>query len=75
MLKNIKPAVEKVTYEGDRRSKNEDFVHMVCKSNVRHTIEQIRAQSPILKEMEQEGQIKIAGGIYNMSSGKVEFME
>ncbi|TVR87681.1 MAG: carbonic anhydrase [Saprospirales bacterium] len=75
MLKNIKPAVEKVAYDGDRSSNNEDFVHMVCKSNVKHTMEQIRSRSSILNEMEQEGQIKIIGGIYNMSTGEVEFME
>lgn len=74
MLSKIRPAVEKVAYDGDRSSKNEEFVHKVCESNVMHTIEQIRANSPILKEMEEKGEIKIVGAVYDMDSGKVSFL-
>lgn len=74
MLSKIRPAVEKVAYDGDRSSKNEEFVHKVCESNVVHTIEQIRANSPILKEMEEKGEIKIVGGVYDMDSGRVTFL-
>lgn len=74
MLSKIRPAVEAVVYQGERNSANTEFVSMVCESNVRNTIEQIRAGSPILKEMEDTGQIKIVGAVYDMDSGKVEFM-
>ncbi|NEN23236.1 carbonic anhydrase [Cryomorpha ignava] len=74
MLSKIRPAVEKVQYEGERNSKNEEFVHKVCESNVVHTIEQIRSNSLILKELEDNGQIKIVGGIYDMDTGVVTFM-
>jgi len=75
MLAKIRPAVDKVQYEGDRTSKNAEFVAKVCESNVLNTIEQIRAKSPILKEMEDNEQIKIVGGIYDMDSGVVTFLE
>jgi carbonic anhydrase len=75
MLSKIRPAVEKAEYSGERNSKNEEFVHKVCESNVKHTIEQIRAKSAILKEMENKGEIKIIGGIYDLDSGKVSFLE
>lgn len=75
MLSKIRPAVDKVVYEGDRTSKNKEFVDKVCVSNVLNTIEQIRLKSPILKEMEDNGQIKIIGGVYNMDSGKVTFLD
>jgi carbonic anhydrase len=75
MLSKIRPAVAKVTYEGDRTSANDEFVHLVCKSNVTNTIEQIRTNSPILKEMEDKGEIAIVGAVYNMETGKVTFME
>jgi carbonic anhydrase len=75
MLSKIRPAVAKVEYEGDRTSANAEFVHAVCESNVMHTMEQIRANSPILKEMEEKGEIKIIGGVYDMSTGVVTFME
>ena len=75
MLTKIRPAVDMVDYDGDRTSMNEDFVAKVCESNVRNTIEQIRLKSPILKEMEDNGEIKIVGGIYDMDSGIVTFLK
>lgn len=75
MLAKIRPAVEAVDYTGERTSKNDEFVHMVCESNVNNTMEQIRLNSPILKEMEDNGEIKIVGAVYDMDSGKVSFLE
>jgi carbonic anhydrase len=74
MLQKIRPAVDMVEYEGERNSKNKDFVHMVSESNVRNTIEQIRLNSPILKEMEDNGEIKIVGSLYDMDNGSVSFL-
>lgn len=74
MLSKIRPAVESTVYDGDRTSGNEAFVHEVCESNVRNTINQIRTNSPILKEMEDKGEIKIVGAVYNMTTGVVEFI-
>lgn len=75
LLSNIRPVVEKTEYEGERTSSNQEFVDMVCENNVRHTIEDIRANSPILKEMEDNGEIKIVGGVYDLDTGKVVFLE
>lgn len=75
MLEKIRPAVDMVQYEGDRTSKNEEFVHMASESNVRNTIEEIRKQSPILKEMEDNGEIKIIGALYDMDTGKVSILK
>lgn len=74
MLSKIRPAVESVVYDGDRTSKNAEFVHLVCESNVRKTIQDIRTKSPILKEMEDQGEIKIIGGVYDMDTGEVDFL-
>ena len=73
MLTKIRPAVDAVTYDGDRTSKNAEFVHMVCEENVRKTMNDIREKSPILKEMEDNGEIKIIGGVYDMDTGAVDF--
>jgi carbonic anhydrase len=76
MLENIKPAVEYLAqYEGDKSSQNQEFVHMVAEQNIRATIENIRKNSPILKEMEETGEIMIAGAMYDMDTGKVSFLE
>lgn len=75
MLTKIRLAVDSVEYEGDRSSKNDEFVHMVCESNVNKTIDDIRVKSPILKEMEDNGEIKIIGAVYDMDTGEVSFLD
>ena len=76
MLENIKPAVEYFAdYDGEKTSDNEKFTHMVTEQNVRLTIQDIRKHSPILNEMEKNGQIKIVGGIYEMNTGQVSFLK
>jgi carbonic anhydrase len=75
MLENVKPAVTKAQdYSGDKTSSNADFVEYVAKKNVLNTVETIRKKSPILKEMEDKGQIKIVGAYYNLKTGEVIFL-
>ncbi|TWU29733.1 carbonic anhydrase family protein [Bythopirellula polymerisocia] len=76
MLANITPAVDHfAAYRGEKSSENEEFVEKVAEQNVRMTIENIRKHSPILKEMEADGEIKIVGGMYDMNSGEVHFFD
>ncbi len=75
MLEKIKPAIASVNYEGEKNSKNQEYVHMVCESNVRNTINEIRKNSPILKEMEDNGEIKIVGAVYDMDNGQVAWLD
>lgn len=76
MLTKIQPAVELVSdYSGEKTADNPEFVHMVCESNVNNTINEIRKQSPILKEMEDKGEIAIVGAVYDMDTGKVTFLK
>lgn len=74
LLSNIKPAVEATKTEGERNSKNDSFVAGVVENNVKLTIDRIREKSPILREMEENGEIKIVGGVYSISSGKVTLL-
>ena len=74
LLSNIKPAVEATETDGEKNSKNDSFVAGVVENNVKLTIERIREKSPILKEMEDKGEIKIVGGVYSISNGKVSLL-
>jgi carbonic anhydrase len=77
MLGNITPAVEAITEPADaadRTSANIDFVNAVGTKNVELTIERIREESPVLAEMEQAGEIQIVGGMYDIATGKVNFL-
>jgi carbonic anhydrase len=76
MLNNIQPAVKKSEGEisGDHNSSNVAFVDKTIENNVQLTIQRIREKSPILNEMEEMGEIKIVGGVYHISSGKVTIL-
>lgn len=78
MLAKIKPAVESISEpkdEGQRNSKNLDFVDAVAEKNVSLTIDNIRNMSPILKEMEDNNEINIVGAMYDINTGAVSFFE
>ncbi|KGN68485.1 carbonic anhydrase family protein [Porphyromonas sp. COT-239 OH1446] len=74
LLEQLGPALERsdrLLYKGDK----EAFVHQVAINNVRHSVSVIRSRSTILRELEEEGTIRILGAIYNLSDGTVEFFE
>ncbi len=76
MLSRIKPAVQmSQDFSGEKNSKNDKFVKYVSENNVIHTMNQIRKKSPILKEMEDKGEIKIVGVFYSLADGTLEFLK
>ena len=75
LLAKIKPAVAGTTYVGDRTSKNYAFVDAVARKNVDMTITSIRKASPVLAGMESSGAVKIAGAMYSLQTGVVDFFE
>lgn len=77
LLSRIRAAVDAVPEPADaseRTSKNAGFVNSVAEKNVMLTIENIRNQSPVLKQMEESGEIAILGAMYDISDGKVHWM-
>ncbi|OYT10746.1 MAG: carbonic anhydrase [Bacteroidetes bacterium 4572_112] len=74
-LRHIQLAAERVkTEEGfERTAKNLKFVDLVSYKNVEQSINDIRNQSPILRNLEEEGKIIIAGAVYDHSTGAVHF--
>lgn len=74
LLKVIKPAVKATKYTGERSGKNAEFVDAVAKTNVQHTVDAIRKNSPILAGLEKQGKIKIVGSMYDLSNGMLTFL-
>jgi carbonic anhydrase len=74
LLAKIRPAVEATHYTGERSAKNYAFVDAVAQKNVSLTIANIREKSPMLRDLESGGSIKIAGAMYNLKTGTVEFL-
>lgn len=75
LLENINPAVEGAMKEGEERSSaNKDLVKRSVEENVKLTVERIRNKSEKLKSLEDEGKIKIVGAVYDLNTGKVNWM-
>ncbi|SHJ51640.1 carbonic anhydrase [Maribacter aquivivus] len=76
LINKIEPAVDAVkepTDESLRNSKNLEFVDRVSAKNVELTIDNIRAHSPVLAEMEKNGEVLIVGAMYDIATGAVDF--
>ncbi len=76
LLTKIRPAVddEKET-ASDRHSGNAVFVENVAAINVKRTVRDIMARSPILNELIASGKLGIAGGMHDIATGDVTFFE
>jgi carbonic anhydrase len=75
ILDKIKPAIPATTFTGERTSKNGAFVDAVAATNVRRTVDEIRARSSVLAGLEKDGKIKIVPSMYHLVGGRVEFLE
>jgi carbonic anhydrase len=77
MLANIKPAVNAVKLPKDpaqRNSQNSEFVEAVAHMNVELTMVEILENSEVLKDMYDKREIGIVGGMYDVETGAVEFI-
>jgi carbonic anhydrase len=73
LLARIRPAVDATKYEGERSAQNYGFVDAVARKNVELTMTEIHRRSSVLAELETSRAIKIAGAMYNLETGVVEF--
>jgi carbonic anhydrase len=75
LLRSIAPAADDVPgFEGERTSKHEPFVHRVAEENVRRNVRRVREESPVLRDLETEGRIRIVGAMYDMDTGEVTML-
>ena len=74
LLAKIRPAIEATQDKGERTAKNYAFVNPVARQNVLMTIANIQERSSVLRDLESNGSIKVAGSMYNLETGIVEFL-
>ncbi len=72
LLSKITPAVDEVIPVGDEVTSEK--IEKVNKINIHNAIERMRKESPILNEMEEDGVIQIVGAVYDVATGKVDFL-
>lgn len=73
LLAKIKPAVDTVQAKVGTDA-TPDNLNACVAENVHVACDALRAQSDILAGLEEAGTIVIAGGVYNVASGEVEFL-
>jgi carbonic anhydrase len=73
LLAKIKRADAAVPAAADKGS----YAHVdaVALENVKLVLAQIKERSPILAELIREGKVGLVGGMYDLESGKVKFLE
>jgi len=74
LLARIKPAISATTFDGEKSSKNAAYVDAVARTNVVVALDNVRRRSPILADLEKKGSIRVAGAMYDLATGKVEFI-
>ncbi|MDQ3268212.1 MAG: carbonic anhydrase, partial [Pseudomonadota bacterium] len=76
LIAKLKPAVASVREPTtDRNSKNSEFVEKVAVANVHLMIANIKHRSEILREMQDNNEIVIVGGMYEIQTGSIEFYQ
>jgi carbonic anhydrase len=76
LLAKITPAVEAtpVVADAQRNASNTEFVEAVTEANAKLQVAEILRQSPIIKALLDQGQIKVVPAIHNLSTGVVDFL-
>jgi carbonic anhydrase len=73
LLAKIRPAVQATPFAAERSSKNPPYIDAVAHRNVELAMTHIRTQSAVLRELEANQAIKIAGAMYNLDTATMEF--
>lgn len=75
LLKNFQPAIATLTEaDGHRDSHNYPLVQKVAEANARLTAASLLARSPIIKELVEAGNLKIAGAMHDIRTGTVSWL-
>jgi carbonic anhydrase len=76
LLEKIRPAVEAEARPGVfRTSKDSELVDAVAVRHVLLTLQAIREESPVVRDLIDRGQLALTGAIYDLESGHVTFLE
>ena len=77
LVSSIKPAVDKVqaATHSVPTSQDTDFVNATITENVRLTMGRILEKSSILNDLYNAGKIDVVGGVYQIDSGEVTWLD
>ncbi len=72
LVGKIEPAIQAV--QGERSSSDSAYVDRVVEANVGVVMDEIREQSAVLAGLEEDGDIVIAGAVYDVKTGAVRWL-
>ena len=72
LLAKIHPAVEEAHCTD---AKDAACLNKVAEKNVLHSVKEIRERSPYLAKALDEGKVRLVGAMYDLTTGKVTFLE
>ncbi len=79
MLENFDAVVERArAYLAEMEEAGVDtdaLVQRAIEENVRQTVADILAESQVIREMVESGEVKVVGGVYDLTSGEVSWMD
>lgn len=73
LLKKIRVVVKDVAKSKQVNPQSVDFIDLVSKENVKNVLKNIPKKSKIIRDLVKNKKIIIAGAMYDISSGKVDF--
>lgn len=74
ILREIEPSVKQV--KGSKPSlTGEKLVDTVAEANVRHSMNSLLASSPALRRAIKSGSLRVVGALYNVSNGRVRWLD
>ncbi|MGB3071911.1 MAG: carbonic anhydrase family protein [Ottowia sp.] len=74
VLAQIRPSLAKLNYQGVPSSKDKELVQRVAEQNVRDAMARLTARSEILARRVQDGQLKIAGAMHDVQTGRISWI-
>jgi len=74
VLAQIRPSLEKLQYKGVPSSKDSALVQRVSEQNVRDAMARLTQRSAVLSQRTQQGKLKIAGALHDVSTGKIDWL-
>jgi carbonic anhydrase len=69
LVNSIKPAVETA-----KQKRLSDLLEEATAENVRLNVKRLTSAEPILSEMTQQGKVRVVGGVYDITTGKVNLL-
>ena len=76
LLDEIEPAIDAVSTPAgtDRSSSNTEFVNRVVETNVRMQVNELLRRSDVVRDLVDQGQVKVVGAVHDIATGEVTFL-